>query len=109
MVSIKDLPKIDQEYYLDNEIIKYNPLCESCARSCKMSFKSKVVMCNRIPVKTKEEYLKEIEKQDLAINELAHKININGRTLSSLLNNINKDIPYEVHSKLMNELFNINI
>ncbi len=110
MDNIRDLPKIDQNYYLNQEeSVEYNKLCESCARDCKMSWKSLVINCGRIPVKTKEEYLKEIKKQNYSIKDLAHKISINTKTLNSYLNNNDRDITYNVHQKLMKELFDEDI
>lgn len=111
MESIRDLSKNESIFYTNqNGDIIYNKICELCANECKQSFQSRLIAChNNILVKSKEDYLHEIKKQNKTIKDVAHSIKINTKTLTSFLTNYNKDIDYEVHKKLMLELFGENI
>jgi len=110
MVGVRNLPKKEREFYEDKkENIKYNGNCYECARSCKQSWRSQILHCNKIGVKNKKGYLKEIENQNKTIQEVAKAINIHSRTLESLLTNKDRDIDYETHKKLMKYLYNVKI
>lgn len=111
IISVRELTINDQEFYLDGTgKIKYNPLCESCPYDCKQSFRSQLVACNKkIQAKTKTEYLDEIKKQKKTVKDVAKAIGIHTRTLNSIFNNDERDIDFETHSKLMLELYNVDI
>lgn len=110
MESIKDLPKNEQDFYLDKkDKVKYNKLCNECARECKQSWRAEILSCNRIPAKSKRLYLNRIKDQKKTIKQVANEIGIHARTLKSLLTNDNKDIDYDTHKKLMKNLYDQDI
>lgn len=110
MSSIRELPKRDKVFYLNQkDEVQYNKQCVSCARECKQSYRSTIVSCKRIPAKSKRLYLNRIKQQGKTIKQVADEIGIHSRTLKSLLTNKNKDISYEIHEKLMKVLYDIDI
>lgn len=110
MSSIKELPKRDKVFYLNQkDEVQYNKQCVSCARECKQSYRVKIVSCNRVPAKSKRLYLNRIKQQGKTIKQVSDEIGMNSRTLKSLLTNKNKDIDYETHKKLMKVLYNTDI
>lgn len=110
IISIKDLPKLEQDFYLNkDDEVEYAKQCEACANDCKQSYKVILHCKKRILVKTKVEYLDEINNQNKTVKEVANAIKINTRTLNSLLTNKSKDIDFETHCKLMKYLYKENI
>lgn len=110
MESVKDLPKNEQEFYLDKkDKVKYNKLCNECARECKQSWRSEIMACDRIPAKSKRLYQNRIKEQNKTIKQVADEIDMHTGTLKSLLTNEDRDIDYETHKKLMKNLYNQDI
>lgn len=110
MDSIRDLPKNEQEFYLDKKgKVKYNKVCDECARECKQSWRSKVLHCDRILAKSKRLYQNRIKEQNKTIKQVADEIDMHTGTLKSLLTNEDRDIDYDTHKKLMKNLYNQDI
>lgn len=110
MDSIRDLPKSEQEFYLNQKgEIQYNEKCYSCARECKQSHRANIISCNKIPAKDKRLYRNRIKQQGKTIKQVANEIGIHARTLKSLLTNNNRDIDYDTHKKLMKNLYDQDI
>lgn len=110
MYTIRDLSKHERTFYEDRKgNIKYNKRCYKCARSCKQSWRTKIIQCKMIEAHTPNEYLEEIKNQNKTIQEVAKAIGMNARTLNALLTNPDKDIDYKTHKKLMKYLYKQDI
>lgn len=109
--SIRDFPKSERIFFENyNEKIEYNKKCLACAKcsECGQSFRAIVFCKNEIKCKAPKQYMGEIKKKGKTVQEIAKLIKVNSRTLNSMLIE-NQDMIYNVHQKLMKELFDENI